>query len=103
VDDVEVSYLVSAAYAPAAEGGLRHDDPVLGIAWPMPVTVPVGQGRGLAAARPGGLGGAGAGRLVATRADLIVRPAPPGLEAGPVPKSGEGGVDPEEPRRNGER
>lgn len=39
VDDVEVSYLVSSAYAPAAEGGLRHDDPHLGIAWPMPVSV----------------------------------------------------------------
>ena len=38
-DDVEVSYLVSAAYAPSAEGGLRHDDPLLGIAWPMPATV----------------------------------------------------------------
>lgn len=38
-DDVEVSYLVSAAYAPAAEGGLRHDDPLLGIAWPMAATV----------------------------------------------------------------
>jgi dTDP-4-dehydrorhamnose 3,5-epimerase len=37
VDDVEVSYLVSAAYAPEAEGGLRYDDPLLGIAWPMPV------------------------------------------------------------------
>jgi dTDP-4-dehydrorhamnose 3,5-epimerase len=39
VDDVEVSYLVSSAYAPAAEGGLRHDDPLLGIAWPMPASV----------------------------------------------------------------
>lgn len=39
VDDVEVSYLVSAAYAPAAEGGLRHDDPLLGIAWPRSATV----------------------------------------------------------------
>lgn len=38
-DDVEVSYLVSAAYAPAAEGGLRHDDPLLGIDWPMAATV----------------------------------------------------------------
>ncbi len=38
-EDVEVSYLVSAAYAPASEGGLRHDDPALGIAWAMPVTV----------------------------------------------------------------
>ena len=38
VDDVEVSYLVSAAYAPAAEGGLRHDDPLLAIAWPLATT-----------------------------------------------------------------
>ena len=38
-DDTEVSYLVSAAYAPAAEGGLRFSDPLLGITWPRPVTV----------------------------------------------------------------
>lgn len=38
-DDVEVSYLVSAFYAPAAEGGVRHDDPLLAIDWPLPVTV----------------------------------------------------------------
>jgi dTDP-4-dehydrorhamnose 3,5-epimerase len=38
-DDVEVSYLVSNAYAPAAEGGVRHDDPLLGIVWPLPVSV----------------------------------------------------------------
>jgi dTDP-4-dehydrorhamnose 3,5-epimerase len=38
VDDCEVSYLVSAAYAPLAEGGLRHDDPRLGIGWPLPVS-----------------------------------------------------------------
>jgi dTDP-4-dehydrorhamnose 3,5-epimerase len=38
VDDCEVSYLVSAAYAPGAEGGLRYDDPLLGISWPRPVT-----------------------------------------------------------------
>jgi dTDP-4-dehydrorhamnose 3,5-epimerase len=31
-------YLVSAEYAPHAEAGLRHDDPVLGISWPIPVT-----------------------------------------------------------------
>ena len=37
-DDTEVSYLVSAAYAPVAEGGLRYDDPALGITWPLPVT-----------------------------------------------------------------
>lgn len=36
-DDVEVSYLVSAPYTPAAEFGLRWSDPRLGIAWPLAV------------------------------------------------------------------
>ncbi|MGN6376150.1 MAG: dTDP-4-dehydrorhamnose 3,5-epimerase [Sphingomonas sp.] len=38
VDDVEMTYLMSAAYAPEAESGLRHDDPVLAIDWPLPVS-----------------------------------------------------------------
>lgn len=38
VDDCEMLYLHSTPYAPAAEGGIRHDDPRLGIAWPLPVT-----------------------------------------------------------------
>ncbi len=33
--DVEAIYLVSAHYAPAAERGLRWNDPRLGVAWPM--------------------------------------------------------------------
>ena len=37
-DDVELIYIHSAPYAAAAEAGLRHDDPRLGIAWPLPVT-----------------------------------------------------------------
>ncbi len=37
-DDVEVLYLVSEYYTPAEEGGLRWDDPALGIEWPGPVT-----------------------------------------------------------------
>lgn len=37
-DNTEVSYLVSAAYTPGAEGGLRYDDPRLAIRWPAPVT-----------------------------------------------------------------
>lgn len=37
-DDAEISYLVSAPYTPAAESGLRHDDPKLAIAWPLEVT-----------------------------------------------------------------
>lgn len=38
-DDTEVSYLVSAFYAPGLERGIRYDDPVLGIEWPAPVQV----------------------------------------------------------------
>ena len=37
-DHSEVSYLVSARYTPAAESGLRYDDPLLAIDWPIPVT-----------------------------------------------------------------
>jgi dTDP-4-dehydrorhamnose 3,5-epimerase len=35
-DDVEITYLVGAAYTPAAERGLRFDDPVISIKWPLP-------------------------------------------------------------------
>lgn len=38
-DDTEVVYQVSTAYAPGAERGLRHDDPALGLSWPVPVTL----------------------------------------------------------------
>ncbi|TPG49897.1 dTDP-4-dehydrorhamnose 3,5-epimerase [Roseomonas nepalensis] len=34
-DDAEALYLVSAFYAPERERGLRHDDPWLGIEWPI--------------------------------------------------------------------
>jgi dTDP-4-dehydrorhamnose 3,5-epimerase len=34
----ELLYLHTAFYKPESEEGLRHDDPVLGIAWPLPVT-----------------------------------------------------------------
>lgn len=37
-DDTELYYQVSTAYAPAFEAGLRHDDPLLGIKWPLPVS-----------------------------------------------------------------
>lgn len=39
VDDTEVVYQVGGAYAPAAERGLRHDDPALNLSWPLPVSV----------------------------------------------------------------
>lgn len=35
VDDAEILYTVSAAYQPAAERGLRWDDPQLAIRWPI--------------------------------------------------------------------
>ncbi|GGD87273.1 dTDP-4-dehydrorhamnose 3,5-epimerase [Aureimonas endophytica] len=37
-DDVEVVYPVSQPYAPGAEGGVRYDDPRLGIRLPIEVT-----------------------------------------------------------------
>lgn len=37
-DRATVLYQVSAFYAAEAEGGLRYDDPTLGITWPRPVT-----------------------------------------------------------------
>lgn len=37
-DDVELLYQHTAPYAPASEGGVRHDDPCLAIAWPLAVT-----------------------------------------------------------------
>ncbi len=39
LDDTEVMYQVSGSYEPAAERGLRHDDPELGLEWPLPVSV----------------------------------------------------------------
>lgn len=37
-DDAEVIYQLSEFYTPGYERGLRYDDPVLGIRWPLPVT-----------------------------------------------------------------
>jgi dTDP-4-dehydrorhamnose 3,5-epimerase len=34
VDDASVSYLVTSSYTPTAEGGIRYDDPAIGIKWP---------------------------------------------------------------------
>ena len=34
-DETEVEYLCTAAYAPQHEGGIRWDDPALGIPWPI--------------------------------------------------------------------
>ena len=37
-DDTETSYQVGEFYTPEAEGGLRYDDPLLDLTWPLPVT-----------------------------------------------------------------
>jgi dTDP-4-dehydrorhamnose 3,5-epimerase len=36
-DETETSYQVGEFYAPELEGGLRYDDPRLGLEWPLPV------------------------------------------------------------------
>ena len=38
-DCTETSYQVGEFYTPGAEGGLRYDDPLLGLNWPLPVSV----------------------------------------------------------------
>jgi dTDP-4-dehydrorhamnose 3,5-epimerase len=38
VEDCEVTYLVTASYAPEAERGLRFSDPRLRFEWPLPVS-----------------------------------------------------------------
>lgn len=39
VDETETSYQVGEFYSPAHERALPHDDPRLGLEWPLPVTV----------------------------------------------------------------
>jgi dTDP-4-dehydrorhamnose 3,5-epimerase len=38
-DNTETSYQVGEFYAPGFEGGLRYDDPRLGLSWPLGVSV----------------------------------------------------------------
>jgi dTDP-4-dehydrorhamnose 3,5-epimerase len=38
-DNTETSYQVGEFYTPGAEGGLRYDDPRLGISWPLDISV----------------------------------------------------------------
>jgi len=39
VDDTEATYQMNVPFQPGHDRGLRHDDPVLAIDWPLPVTV----------------------------------------------------------------
>jgi dTDP-4-dehydrorhamnose 3,5-epimerase len=38
-DGTDTTYQVGEFYTPSAEGGLLHDDPRLGLKWPLPVSV----------------------------------------------------------------
>jgi dTDP-4-dehydrorhamnose 3,5-epimerase len=38
-DHTDTSYQVGEFYTPESEGGLMHNDPRLGLVWPLPVTV----------------------------------------------------------------
>lgn len=38
-DDVQLLYQHSSAHVPALEDGVRHDDPLLAIRWPLPVAL----------------------------------------------------------------
>ena len=38
-NDTELTYFISESHAPTAEGGLRYDDPMLGVDWPLPMRV----------------------------------------------------------------
>ena len=38
-DNTDTSYQVGEFYTPGTEGGLRYDDPRLGLSWPLPVSV----------------------------------------------------------------
>ncbi|WP_158885971.1 dTDP-4-dehydrorhamnose 3,5-epimerase [Rhodanobacter sp. L36] len=37
-DDAQLLYFHTAAWSRDLEGGLRHDDPALGITWPLPIS-----------------------------------------------------------------
>jgi dTDP-4-dehydrorhamnose 3,5-epimerase len=52
VDDVELYYLTTSAYAPRAATGFRFDDPAFGIDWPLSVSVVSDQDRGWPAFQP---------------------------------------------------
>ena len=38
-DNSEIMYLVSEVYTPAAEAGIRYNDPAIGIEWPLPISM----------------------------------------------------------------
>lgn len=55
-DDTEVFYQMSTPHAAQAACGMRHDDPLLGIRWPEPVTVISERDRGYTLLDPAAFG-----------------------------------------------
>lgn len=51
-DDAEIFYQMSDFYAPQSAKGVRWDDPLFGIEWPLPPTVLSDKDRALPAAAP---------------------------------------------------
>ena len=45
-DNAELLYLMGDFHTPGSERGVRHDDPAVGIEWPLPVTVISDKDRG---------------------------------------------------------
>lgn len=45
-DEVQLLYMHTVAWAPSCEAGVRHDDPRLAVAWPLPATVLSDRDRG---------------------------------------------------------
>jgi dTDP-4-dehydrorhamnose 3,5-epimerase len=46
VDDTEIYYMTSSCFAPEAASGVRFDDPLFAIRWPLPPTMVSDQDRG---------------------------------------------------------
>jgi dTDP-4-dehydrorhamnose 3,5-epimerase len=38
-DDTDIAYMMGEFYTPSAQSGLRHDDPMLGLSWPLRLEV----------------------------------------------------------------
>jgi dTDP-4-dehydrorhamnose 3,5-epimerase len=53
VDNTEVDYEITPAYAPGAERGFRFDDPSLGIGWPIAAAIISDRDRSLPASHAG--------------------------------------------------
>lgn len=47
IDNTEITYLVSQTYQPAAESGIRYDDPFIGISWPEKIMIISGKDKKL--------------------------------------------------------